>query len=180
MNKGGVFMDLRKNNKGFFEVIEERFSCRSFTAEKITTEEINALLEAARLAPTAVNFQPQKIYVVENQNLLAKLNEATRFLFNAKTCFVVCYDTTESWHRKNDGKDHGDIDATIVATHMMLAATAIGLGSCYVCSFKKDMVREILGIPEEYEINCLLPVGYPKEVVPHNERKDIEDIVIYK
>ena len=75
---------------------------------------------------------------------------------------------------------YGEIDATIAATHLMLAATAIGLGSCYVCSFKEAMVREILDIPSEYEISCLLPVGYPKEIVPHNSRKDIEELVIYK
>lgn len=173
-------MELRKNSKSYFDVINERFSCRAFTANKISTEEINVLLEAARLAPTAVNYQPQKIYVVENPNLLARLSEATKYLFNTKTLFVVCYDKNISWHRRSDDKDHGEIDATIAATHLMLAATAIGLGSCYVCSFKEAMVREILDIPSEYEISCLLPVGYPKEIVPHNSRKDIEELVIYK
>lgn len=173
-------MDLKKYTKPYFDVIEERFSCRSFTADKITTEEVQAILTAANLAPTAINLQPQVIYVVENPTLLEKLNEATRFVFDAKTVFVVCYDTTKSWHRRNDGKDHGDIDASIVATQMMLAATAMGIGSCYVCSFKKDKLKEILDIPDEYEVNCLLPVGYPKDILPHNERKELEDYVIYK
>lgn len=173
-------MDLKKYTKSYFEVIEERFSCRSFTADKIKTEEIRKILEAANLAPTAVNYQPQRIYVVENPKLLERLTEASRFIFEAKTVFVICYDTTRSWHRHSDGKDHGDIDATIVATHMMLAATAMGLGSCYVCSFKKNVLKDILGIPQEYEISCLLPVGYPKDILPHNTRCEIEDFVIYK
>ncbi len=173
-------MDLKKYSMSYFDVIQERFSCRSFTADKVETEKIQAILEAARLAPTAVNYQPQRIYVVENPKLLESLNSASRFIFAAKTVFVVCYDTTKSWHRRSDGKDHGDIDATIVATHMMLAATALGLGSCYVCSFDKDKLKEILDIPQEYEISCILPIGYPKDVLPHNVRNEIEDFVIYK
>lgn len=167
-------------SKNYFDIINERFSCRSFQADKISTEELEKILEAARLAPTACNFQPQRIIVVENQALLEKLNEATRFTFNAKTVLVVCYDKTESWHRRSDNKDHGEIDATIAATQMMLAATALGIGSCYVCSFKNDILRSLLGIPNEWEISCLLPLGYPKDILPHNTRKEIEDIVIYK
>lgn len=173
-------MELKKYNKSYFEVIEERFSCRAFTAEKLTIEQIHTILKAANLAPTAVNYQPQRILVVENQVLLEKMKEATRFLFDAKTVFVVCYDKEESWKRRSDGKDHGDIDASIAATHMMLAATALGLGSCYVCSFKNDILRDILDIPANLEINCILPVGYPKDINSHASRKDIEDIVIYK
>ena len=164
----------------YFDVINDRFSCRNFLSKKISTTELNQILNAGLLAPTACNFQPQKIYVVENETLLNRLNEATRFTFDAKTILVVCYDVNESWHRRSDNKDHGEIDATICATQMMLAATALGLGSCYVCSFKKDILRGILGIPSNYEISCLLPIGYPKEVKPRNTRKELEDIVIYK
>ena len=173
-------MGFSKYNKSYFEVINERYSCRKFTAEKIKTEEIQLILEAARLAPTAVNFQPQRIIVVENPVLLEKLNEATKFIFDSKTVFVVCYDSEASWHRRYDDKNHGEIDATIVATHMMLAATAMDIGSCYVCSFKDDIVRTILGIPENYGISCLLPMGYPKEEGTHNSRNDVEDFVVYK
>lgn len=167
-------------DKGYFEVINERFSCRSFKAEKIKTEEINKLLEAARLAPTACNFQPQRIYVIENDTLLEKLNEATRFLFNAKTVLCICHDKNVSWHRRSDNKDHGIVDATIAATQIVLAATAMGLGSCFVCSFKDDIVRKILDIKDNYEILCLLPLGYPKEINAHNERMDLDEIVFYR
>lgn len=167
-------------SKSFFDVISERFSCRSFKNDKIKQEEIDFLLEAARLAPTAVNLQPQRIYVVEDKDLLDRLNEATRFLFDAKTVFVFCYDKNVSWHRRSDNKDHGEIDATISATHLMLAATSMGLGSCYVCSFKEEIVRKILDIPKEYVISAILPVGYPNEIKPHNSRNKIEDLVFYK
>lgn len=173
-------MDFKNYNKSYFDCITERFSCRSFSPKKITTEEIEIILEAARLAPTAVNFQPEKIYVVENETLLEKLKEATRFTFDAKTIFVITYDKEKSWHRKYDNKDHGDIDSAIITTHMMLAATSLGLGSCYVCSFKEDIVKSILGIKDNYVVSAMLPVGYPKNIVPHNSRLDLEDIIIYK
>lgn len=167
-------------NKSFFDTINERFSCRDFKDEKITEDELNYLLKSAQLAPTAVNYQPQRIMVIENLNVIEKLKNATRFLFNAKTIIVVMYDKNVSWHRRNDNKDHGDIDASIVATHIMLAATSINLGTCFVCSFKENMIKEILGLPDNYVVTCLLPVGYPKEVLKHNTRNDINSFVTYK
>ena len=169
-----------KNYKSYNDTIMERFSCRSFLPQKITQNELQEVLKARILAPTAVNFQPERIIVVENEALLEKMKEATRFTFDAKTILVVCYDKNVSWHRKSDGKDHGDIDATIVATQMMLEATTLGLGTCFVCSFKEEILRNILDIPENYGVTCMLPIGYPKEVLPHGPRIDIEDIVIYK
>ncbi|MBQ3253748.1 MAG: nitroreductase family protein [Acholeplasmatales bacterium] len=166
--------------KSFFDVINERFSCRSFKDKQISNDELNIVLEAGRCAPTACNFQPHRIFVVQKEEILQKLRDATRFTFDAKTILVVCYDTSKSWHRRSDEKDHGEIDATIVATHMVLAATAINLGTCYVCAFKKDIVRQILDIPSEYEISCLLPIGYPSVINNPNTRLDLEDTVIYK
>lgn len=164
----------------YFDVINKRFSCRSFLPKKITKEELNKVLNSGILAPTAVNFQPERIIVVENEEILLKMKEATRFTFDAKTIIVVCYDKNASWHRRNDGKDHGDIDGTIVATQMMLAATAINLGSCFVCSFKDDILRKILEIPDNYGITCMLPIGYPMEIKPHGDRKKLEEFVCYK
>ncbi len=173
-------MDLKKYQKSYFDVIEQRYSCRSFTADKITTEELEALLKAASLAPTAVNAQPQKIYVVENPTLLEKMKEATKYLFDAKTVIVVCHNPKESWHRKYDNKDHGEIDSTIVATHILLAATAMNLGSCYVCSFKEDILKFILDIPQEYVVNCIIPIGYPKNIGVHGPRKEFDETIIMK
>lgn len=168
------------SDKYFFDVINERFSCRSFKEDKISDDELNKLLEAARLAPTACNFQPQRIYVVEDSKLLDELKTATRFLFDAKTVLCVCHDKNESWKRRSDNKDHGTIDASIAATQIALCATSLGLGTCFVCAFKDEIVRNVLEIPDNYEVLCLLPVGYPKEIKSHNERKDIKDFVIYR
>ena len=164
----------------FDELIKQRYSCREFKDEKIKDSEVNAILEAARLAPTAVNYQPQRIVVVENEDTLNALKEATRFTFDAKTIFVICYDKDVSWKRRSDQKEHGDIDCAIVTTYMMLKATELGIGSCYVCSMKQDMVRDILNLPQNYVISAMLPVGYPVKEGKQNTRKDLSEIVIYK
>lgn len=166
--------------KSYFDIINERYSCREFENKKITKEEIEKIVEAGILAPTACNFQPQRIVVVEDEKLLEELKNATRFTFDAKTIFVICYDKNESWKRKSDNKDHGDIDAAIVATHMMLAATSLNIGSCYVCSMKEAIAKQILNLPDNLVISCMLPMGYPKNIGTHNTRKSKEDIVIYK
>ena len=177
-------MDTKKYTKNYFEVINERFSCRSFTAEKLSTEQIKIILESAQLAPTACNFQPQIIYVVENPVLLDKLKEATRFTFDAKTIFVVCHDKSKSWHRRSDEKDHGDIDATIVATHMMLEATNLGVDNIWIEAFDENILREELNIPQQLTPVCLLPLGYKTDDCPinpmHNMRKSISEIVEYR
>ena len=173
-------MTLKESNKSFYDCINERFSCRKFKEDRINTEEVEQLLEAANLAPTAKNIQPQRIYVVENEALLQKLTEATKYTYGAKTVFVVCYDKSISYKRAIDQKEHGDIDCAIVATHMMLAATAINLGSVMVCAFNEEIVRAVLSIPANYVVSCLLPVGYPEEIREHNTRIDIEDFVIYR
>lgn len=164
----------------FSEVIEKRFSCREFKDESIKKEELDKILNAALLAPTACNKEPQRIYVVEDIELLLKLKEATRFTFDSKTILVVCYDKDISWHRGRDAKDHGEIDATIAATQMVLEATNLGIGSCFVCAFNEEVLRSILNIPQNYGIMCMLPLGYPKVISPHNTRGDISNLVIYK
>ena len=63
---------------------------------------------------------------------------------------------------------------------MMLAAQALNIGSCFVASFKEDILKNILSIPSNYNITCILPVGYPKEIKDHNDRIDVGDFVFYK
>ncbi len=168
------------SKKEFDNVVNERFSCRSFKPERITTEELNYVLEVGRLAPTAKNKQPERIIVVENECLLERLKEATPCTFDAKTVLIVCYDKNECWIRSTDAKYHGEIDATIVATHLMLAATAINLGTTFVCAFNNEILKNVLDLPTNIEPVCMLPIGYPKEIKAHNTRLDLEDIVIYK
>lgn len=114
---------------GFLELAESRFSCRKFLDKEVEREKIDMILKAAELAPTAVNFQPQRILVLTDKAALEKVNECTRFGFNAPLNFLVCYDKEKSWHRRKDNVDHGIIDAAIVQSHMMFMATELGLGT---------------------------------------------------
>lgn len=110
-------------------LFKERHSVRKFSDKKVEKEKIDAILEAGRLAPTAVNFQPQRICVLESDESLLKLKDCTRYHFDAPLAIIVCYDNTVSWKRSYDNKDMGEVDASIVATHMMLEVTNLGLGT---------------------------------------------------
>jgi nitroreductase len=169
-----------ESKKMFQDVLESRFSCRSFEPKKISLEELNYILEMSRLAPTAKNKQPQRIVVVENEGLLERLKEATPFTFDAKTVLVVSYDKDSCWIRKNDSKSYGEVDATIAITHILLAATSIDIGSVFVGVFDEQKVKDILDLPQNYGVVGIVPLGYPKEIKPHNTRLDLEELVIYK
>ncbi|MCR5113809.1 MAG: nitroreductase family protein [Acholeplasmatales bacterium] len=164
----------------YFEVLEKRYSCRKFTDQEVEDDKINKILEAGRLSPTAVNFQPERIYVCKSKEILEKLSSACKYTFNAKLIFVIAYDSNVSWKRRSDGTEFGPVDAAIVTTNMMNAATALGLGSTFVCSMHEDKVEEILGLPNNIKVLSLLPVGYPAEVKAHGARKNIEEIVEYR
>lgn len=167
----------------FLELAKNRYSCRSFLDKPIEQEKINIILEAARVAPTAVNFQPQRILVLTDKNKLSRLNECTRFGWNAPLVLIICYDKNISWKRKYDNSDEGIIDASIITTHMMLAVTDLGLGSTWIGAFNPYKVREIYNIPENYEIVSILPIGYPSiDSTPsssHFSREPIEKTVFY-
>lgn len=155
---------------------------RSFAPVSVEDEKVEAILEAASVAPTACNFQPQKIFVIRSPEALEKLRAVCSCTFGAQLVFAVGYDPARSAKgRVRPGHDFGDTDAAIVCTHMMLAAQSVGLGSCWVGRFVEQEVREALGIPEEIRICDLLPVGYPapdaKPAALHSTFRPREEIV---
>lgn len=165
----------------FLEMAKNRYSVRKFKAESVEDEKIAAILEAARLAPTACNYQPQKIYVVKSEEKRAALAKLTPCTFNAPVVFVVGYDADRSAKGMiNETHDFGDTDAAIVCTHMMFEAYEQGLGSCWVGYFNEAAVREALGLAENVRVRDFLPVGYPaddaKPAALHEKSRDIKDI----
>ncbi|GAE01364.1 nitroreductase [Clostridium botulinum B str. Osaka05] len=104
----------------FINLAKERYSVRNFDAKKIEQEKLDLILKAGQLAPTAVNYQPQRILVIESNEALEKLKTCTIYHFNAPMALLICADKDEAWKRSYDGKSHTDIDGSIVATHMML------------------------------------------------------------
>jgi len=143
------------------------------------------ILEAGRIAPSAVNYQPWYFVVVKDPDNLQRLYECyPREWFKTAPCVIVlCGDHRQSWKRK-DGKDHCDIDVAIAADHMTLQATSEGLATCWVCNFNRPLLSSILHLPDEVEPVVMLPVGYPSDKTDPNrhreKRKKTEEIVFFE
>ena len=168
--------------ENFLKFAEERYSVRKYQATPVEQEKIDMILAAANLAPTACNYQPQKIYVVRSAEKLAALKEHTPCTFNAPVVFVVGFDNERRAKGKvNPTHDFGDTDSSIACTHMMLEAHDLGLGSCWVGMFVEEEVRKILDIPETVSVRHLLPVGYPAEDSKpspmHTKYREMSDMV---
>ena len=148
----------------FQELARARYSVRNFLDTPIEAEKMSLILDAGRVAPTACNFQPQRIYVAKSAESREKLAQVCRCTFGAPVILVVCYDRERDWKNKlMPGYESGETDAAIVCTHMMLQAFELGIGSCWVGYFNADAVKEALGLPENITVSALLPMGYPAE-----------------
>ncbi|HPT82683.1 MAG TPA: nitroreductase family protein [Limnochordia bacterium] len=166
----------------FFDLVARRYSVRSFSAQPVEEEKLRQVLEAARLAPSAVNYQPWQFIVATEEELKAKICSAYRgeWLQRAPVIIVACGNHAESWKRR-DGKDHCDVDVAIAVDHLILAATALGLGTCWVCAFDAQKLHEVLQLPEHLEPIVLIPLGYPGEgPVPAKKRKALDEIVTWQ
>ena len=163
----------------FLELAKERYSCRRFSDRHVEDEKIDKILEAARLAPTAVNFQPQRIIVVKSSDAMNKLKKGISPNLNPTLAFIVSYDKNSCWVREYDNEDSGTVDASIVATHMMLEAANLGIGSTWVMHFNPFVIEEEFELEENIIPVVVLVMGYPAlDAVPsanHTKRKEIKD-----
>lgn len=166
----------------FLELAKQRYSVRSFKDQPIEENKLAAVLEAGRIAPTACNNQPQRIKVITSAEDLAKVDECTRYRFGAPCVLLVCYDKSVSWIRKFDGANSGEIDASIAATHLMMAAWEAGLGSCWVMYFDPAKIAELLCLPDNIAPVAMLPIGYPgadaKPANGHFTKKPLDDMLL--
>lgn len=166
----------------FLELAKARYSVRSFQPTAIEDAKLEAILQAGRVAPTACNNQPQKIYVVKGEESRKKLAEVCRYTFDAPVILVIAYDKERDWkNRRMPGYSSGETDAAIVCTHMMLAAWEQGIGSCWVGAFAADAISAALSLPENVRVTAMLPLGYPAEgAAPapfHTEKRPLTDTV---
>lgn len=165
----------------FEYVIKSRTATRKFQNKIIEDEKLNKILEAGRLAPTAKNQQPQKIYVVKKEESIKKIDSVTPCRYNALVVLIVCSDKNTACH--SELFSTAVIDGSIVATQMMLAATNEGIDNIWIEYFDKQKLKEEFNIPENEEVICLLPIGYKAVDCPinpmHEVRKDLKDIVKY-
>lgn len=167
----------------FAELSVARYSVRKFDSRPVEQEKLDLVLEAGRNAPTANNFQPQRIFVLKTPEALAKADACTVCHFHPPVILAVGYDPHVAWTREYDGKSYGDIDAAIAITQMMLQAADLGLGTTYVGMFEQDKLEsafpEMIGTP----IIALLQLGYPandsQPTKMHSNRKALEELVKY-
>ena len=168
----------------FSKLVKKRYSARKYEAKKVEKEKLLKILEAGRVAPTAHNYQPQRLLVLEKEENLEKLKKASK-TFDAPLAIIVCADHEETWKRPHDKKDSADIDASIITDHMMLQAEELGLGSVWVCSFDPEILREEFKIPPHVEPVNILIIGYPEGNAPSGNRHDktrkrLEKTVFYE
>lgn len=169
-----------EGKQDFLSLAAERYSVRSFDSTPVGRSKIDGILRAAQLAPTAINAQPQKIYVIESPEMMAKMNEISPCMYGAPHCFIVCYDS-EVAARKGEYGSWGEVDATIVITQMMLEAQELGVGTCLVGRFEPDGLVEALNLPHNIKPVLMMPFGYPAENAEpsprHSDRKSLEETV---
>ena len=167
----------------FTELSAARYSLRKFAPTPVEQDKLDLILEAGRNAPTAHNNQPQRIFVIRTPEALEKADACTAAHFHPPVILVVAYDPEPAWKREHDGKNHGEIDAAIAATQMMLQAADLGLGTTYVGMFEPEKL--LAAFPEMAGLVpiALLPLGYPAENARpsrlHADRKPLEGMVKY-
>ncbi len=167
----------------FKHVIRNRYSCKKYSDRQVDSEDLTAILEAGRLAPTAKNLQEQHIYVLQSADALAKIDAATPCRYGAPTVLVVAFDKSNVFTYPGDKRDSGVEDATIVATHLMLAAADRGVDNCWINFFDPDKLASALELPENEEILMLLDLGFAAEgagpLPNHASRKGLDETVSY-
>lgn len=165
----------------FIDVINERYSVRGYLDKEVEKEKLDYVLKAATIAPTGVNYQPFKVYVIETEkhkDELSKIYAASWFVEAPYVLAVVAL-KDQAWTRPWDQKNIADIDATIVMDHMILAATDVGLGTCYIGAFKKYEAHKFLDLDENEEVVLFTPLGYGNAEPRETPRKELDDFVVY-
>ncbi len=158
-----------------------RYSCKKYSDRQVEEEKLTAILEAGRLAPTAKNLQEQHVYVVQSPEVLAKIDTVTPCRYSAPTVLVVAFDKTNVFTYPGGKRDSGVEDATIVATHMILAAADEGVDSCWINFLDPEKLAQVLGLPENEEVLMVMDLGYAAEgagpLPNHSSRKPLSETV---
>ena len=168
----------------FMELARDRYSVRKFDGRKIEKEKLDKIIEAGQIAPTGANLQPQRIYILQSEDALAKLKELKCTTFGAGMVLLFAYDSMPELIPEEKRVNLGVEDVSIVATHMMLEAWELGIGTCWTNGFSAAQVKEAFSLPENEEVVLLMPIGYPAPdarplKIWHDTFKPIEEVVTY-
>lgn len=165
----------------FLELAHDRFSCRKYSDQPVEPEKVEAIIEAGYVAPTAKNLQPVRIWRLDTHEALEKARACTDYHYNAPVILAVGGKPDEAWVRPSDGKNYCVVDASIVGTHMILAAHDLGLRSVWVGWFDSPALKAAFPEMEPYEMVALLPIGYAAEDAKpaprHTQYRPYEELV---
>lgn len=164
-----------------YSLAAHRYSCRSYAPAPVPADAMTAVLDVVRLAPSACNRQPWMFIIADGEDeRQAVIDSYTRdWIKTAPEYIIACGVHDEAWHRQSDGKDHTDVDVSIAVEHLCLAATSLGLATCWVCNFDPEIIRKAFRLPEGMEPIAIIPIGYPADtdVIPAKKRKAMDEIV---
>ena len=165
----------------FLELAKARYSCRKMSDKPVEEEKLNYIIESAIAAPTAKNLQPYKIWVMKSTEAMDKIKQSTHFTFGAQTVLVIGGNKNDAFTRPIDGKNFATIDATIVATHLLLAVEDVGLATTWVGMVDESKLKELFQEMQDYDIVALFPIGYAaddaKPSPRHEERRSKNEAV---
>ncbi|MBN1922309.1 MAG: nitroreductase family protein [Anaerolineae bacterium] len=167
----------------FSRLILDRYSVRAYLPDSVEDEKLHQVLEAGRIAPTAANRQPIHVIVVHTAGRETELKRvySAEWFARAPLVLAVCGVEAAGWSRTRfDGKSYLHVDAAIVMDHMVLAATELGLGTCWIAAFDPQAAREVLALPEGVEPILLTPLGYPANAPGPKTRKPQFELVHYE
>ena len=166
----------------YTELIASRYSVRAYRPDPVEDGKLQQVLEAARLAPTAANRQPFQLIVLHTAGRQAEIGKIYRrpWFAQAPLLIAVCAIASQAWVREGDRFNARLIDAAIVADHLILAATNLGLGTCWVAAFNVEAARSVLALPAEVEPIIFTPLGYPADQPGPRLRKPLEELVRYE
>ena len=164
-----------------YEAIEKRYSVRAYEDRPVEQDKLDRILEAARLAPSGSNRQPWKFVVVRDAATRKKLVPACCDQAFVGQAPVVIAGVGSMPDRTMHCDVPGDpVDVAIAMEHIALAATAEGLGTCWIGAFHQDPVREVLGISKDAKVIEVMALGYPADRPKAKSRKPVEEIVCYE
>lgn len=162
------------------EAMENRFSCRKFTSDQLTGDELNAILEAGRIAPSACNYQPWRFIVLQGEDL-AKVDACSKCRYGAQTAILVCFNKDESAKNPAVTPDYGWIDCGLAIMQMAIEAESLGVASCIVGAYDPEEARRALSIPDNLTTYQFLMLGHadsePSKM--HFDRRPMSEIVVY-
>jgi len=164
----------------FLELVQKRYSVRGYKPDTIDEKKLEQILEAARLAPTAANKQPFQFLVLRTAGKEAELRRLYDRAWFAQAPVVICACgiPAQAWVRM-DGKNYCDVDVAIAMDHLVLAATATGLGTCWIANFDPAIARQVLALPGGVEPIAFTPLGYPNDPPRPRKRKPLTELVKY-